>query len=821
MARRRVRRHRGDAAVTPMRAFLLASLAGFAAGTALLQCAASLPPASLLALVGATWAVAAGRSRRPDALRAVGAFGAAMLLGAAVAAARAGWRLADELPPAWEGVDVAVTGVVDDLPQASARGVRFAFSVEAFEPVAARVPGRLSLSWLADLRGDAADEPPIVHAGERWRLTVRLKRPHGTFNPGGFDLEAWLLERNLRATGYVRPVTTNRRLDAFAGRPGDWIERARERLRERILAALAEAPYAGVIAALAIGDQRAIPEGQWTVFRRTGVTHLISISGLHITVFAALAGGVAFALARRSIRLTSRIPARKVAAVVGVAAAAAYTLLAGAEVPAQRTLIMLVVGACGLWLGRPGTASVVWLWALAIVLAIDPWAVLAPGFWLSFGAVGLLLYAGSGRRPPARSDRAWVRLRHALAEASRAQWVVTLGLVPFTLALFGQVSVIAPLANAVAIPVVTFGVVPLALAGLALPFDFPFVAAHAVFAPLMQGLEALGELPGSVWEQHAPPGWSVVAGVAGVLWLVAPRGVPGRPLGIAWLLPLVVVVPPAPAPGTFRLVAIDVGQGLAVLVQTHAHALVYDTGPRYHESADAGSRIVAPFLRVAGVGSLDALIVSHQDSDHSGGALSLLDTVPVGTLRSSLADDHEIVLRRGAAPGERCVAGQHWEWDGVRFLILHPSPADYANPRTKTNDLSCVLRVESAHGSALVTGDIEARSEQALLRAGAPLAADVLIVPHHGSRTSSTPAFVAAVAPSLAIFTPGYRNRFGHPRPEVVARYARSGAVLVRSDFDGAVSVEPGDGHTLRLRKARDEGRRYWHDLPQAGPALE
>ncbi len=454
------------------------------------------------------------------------------------------------------------------------------------------------------------------------------------------------------------------------------------------------------------------------MFNRTGITHLISISGLHVTVFAAIAGGLAFALARRSSCLTTRLPARKIAAAIGVVAATAYVLLAGAQVPAVRTLLMLQVAALGLWVARPGTACVVWLWALAAVLVWDPWAGLSPGFWLSFGAVGLLLYAHAGRIPAPPPPTRIARAASALRAAARTQALVTIGLVPGTLAIFQQVSLVSPIANALAIPVVTFGVVPLALAGIVLPFDVLWKAAHAVFAALMIVLDALATSPEAVWQQHAPPAWAIAVALAGVAWLAAPRGAPGRCVGLIALLPLFVVVPDVPAPGAFRVTILDVGQGLAVVVATHGHTLLYDTGPRYNEESDAGGRIVAPYLRAAGVARLDAMIVTHQDSDHSGGALSVLATVPVGWLASSLRDDHAILLQRASDGGAsyRCESGQHWEWDGVRFRVLQPGPAHYANARLKTNDLSCVVRVESDFGTALLTGDLEARGELELVR---------------------------------------------------------------------------------------------------------
>ena len=504
-------------------------LVAFACGVCLLQVCAALPPIppAIVAIAGAMLVVAARQSH--PASRAV-AFAAAVALGFGYAAWRAEHRLADSLPRQWEGEDIRVVGIVDDLPAQSERGARFAFAVEEVLTPGAQVPSRISLAWYGPRAEDDLDVP-AVRAGERWSLTVRLRRPHGNVNPGGFDLEAWLLQQGLRATGFVTADTRNVRITEFAGRFRDHVHCARERVRERIRTALPEAPYAGVIVALAIGDQRAIPETQWTVFNRTGIAHLVSISGLHVTVFAAFAGGIGYALARRSVRLTSRIPARKVAAAIGVTAAGAYTLLAGAEVPAVRTFAMLAIAACGLWLGRPGTAGIVWLWALAGVLVWDPWAPLTPGFWLSYGAVALLLFASVGRLPrPA--GLAWHhRMAHTLRESAHAQWVVTLGLTPLTLALFAQMSLIAPIANAVAIPAVTLVVVPLTLTGIIVPLPVFFDLAHAALTPLMHFLEALAAFPDAAWQQHAPPWWTVVAGCVGSLWLLAPRAVPGRALG--------------------------------------------------------------------------------------------------------------------------------------------------------------------------------------------------------------------------------------------------------------------------------------------------
>jgi competence protein ComEC len=801
--------------------WLPALLVSFAVGVGVLQTRDALPSPGWSPALAALLLVAGCLHVRRAIARgwtAVLVVAAALAGGFGYAAWRAELRLADALPPQWEGQDIAIVGVVDDLPRGGDRLRRFAFRVERVATAGAHVPERVSLSWHAGAPADAAVELPQIRAGERWLLTVRLRRPHGTANRGGFDLEAWLLERNLRATGQVRADEANRRLDALAGRPLDYVQRARETIRERAMRALANAPHAAVLVALAIGDQSGIDERAWTVFNRTGVGHLISISGLHVTVFAMLAGGLAYALVRPCVTLTSRVPARKVAALAGLVAAAGYVLLAGAEVPAQRTLAMLAVSALGIALGRPGTGLLIWLWALVIVLVADPWAVLAPGFWLSFFAVGLLIFVSAGRVPRAFETRMRDRVGRELRDAARSQAAITIGLVPLSLLLFQQVSLIGPLANAVAIPVVTFAIVPLTLTAALLPFDAPWRWAHALLEPLMAGLTMLASLPGAAWAQHQPPTWAVAIGFTGVAWCLAPRGVPGRVLGLIALAPLVLVRPTPPSLGTFRLTALDVGQGTAIVVQTHRHALLYDTGPRWNESADAGNRIVAPWLRANGIRTLDALVVSHADSDHSGGALSVLQLVPTVLLRSSLPDDNPIVLRQlEQGTHLRCRDGQRWEWDGVAFEFVFPRETHYADRWRKSNDLSCVLRVASPGGSALLAGDIEAVSElDLLIERRDALAAHLLLVPHHGSRTSSTQSFVEAVAPRHAVFSVGHRNRFGHPREDVVARYRDVGATLYRTDRSGALTFSftppgPGPPQAERVRVAR-----YWHALPDA-----
>lgn len=771
----------------------------FASGVWLLQRQAELPElrhAWLLVLAApALWLSRSPRravKRAAQAAMAVCAFAAGFFWAAGLAHV----RLADALPPAWEGRDIELVGVVASLPQPYERSVRFELDVEKVVTAGAVVPARIVVSWWG--RTDAI---PEVRAGERWRYTVRMKRPHGTVNPHGFDYEAWLLERGVRATGYVRPRPAPERLATTVHRPAYWVETLRETLRKRILGALGDSPYAGIIAALVIGDQRAIPPAQWQTFTRTGVNHLMSISGLHVTMVSGLAYALAYALWRRSARLTLNLPAAKAAALAGALAAFLYTLLAGFAVPAQRTLYMVCVVAFALWAGAQASVSVVLAAALFIVLLIDPWAVASAGFWLSFGAVGAILFVIVNR----------VSQPHWLTAWGRTQAAVTIALLPLTLALFQQVSLISPVANGFAIPVVSLIVVPLALVGTMLPFDAVLGLAHLVMAWCMYALEALSALPDAVWQQHAPPEWAIGLALAGAFWLMFPRGVPARWLGAVACLPLFGVAPAAPRWGEVRLAVLDVGQGVSVVAQTARHALLYDAGPAFGPAVDSGNRIIAPYLRAAGIRRLDGMIVSHDDIDHTGGAVSVLQALPVAWLATSLPDMDPLPLI--ADDSFRCVAGQSWEWDGVRFELLHPPAGSYGE-RVKDNDRSCVLKVTGPGGTALMPGDIERRAEAALVGEANKLVADVLVAPHQGSKTSSTPAFIGAVRPHTVIFPVGYRNRFGHPHLEVVERYRALGSALYRTDRDGAVLVTiPADG-AIRVERYRSTHRRYWLDAP-------
>ncbi|HCI52334.1 MAG TPA: DNA internalization-related competence protein ComEC/Rec2 [Gallionella sp.] len=707
-------------------------------------------------------------------------------------------RLADSLPAEWQGRDIEVSGIVAQLPHQTARGQRFRFDVERTLTPGAHVPAHLYLSSYISLKMP----PPQYHAGQRWQLTVRLKQPHGSSNPHGFDFELWALENNVRAIGYIHNLVPPLLIDHRARGMHYRIEAWREAIRDKFTDTLGYAPYTGILTALAVGDQDSISAEQWETFRRTGVIHLMSISGLHITMLAGMMFTLVYWLWRRNSRMTLWLPARKAAAIAAMLTAYLYSELAGYGVPAQRTVFMVSAVAAALWLNRNFSLAQILSIALLGVLIADPWAVLSPGFLLSFSAVALILYTTSHRigRTETQPDTApTVRLvLRGIREYTTVQWTMYIGLLPLLLMLFGQLSLVSPIANAFAIPLISLVVVPLALAGAALPTEVPLWLAHIALDLTMFPLQGLSDWPYAVWIQHIPPRWSIATGVIGALWILLPRGFASRWLGGLLLLPMFLNTPAPPQPDTLRLTLFDVGQGLSVLAETRHHTLLYDTGPDYTGEGDSG--IVIPTLHAMGIKHLDGLIISHDDADHAGGTASLLKSIRTDWVAASTP----------AAPAtmRRCYDGISWRWDDVQFDLLHPGRN--STGKAHDNNLSCVLRISIGDRHILLPGDIEKRGEQRLLlKHPEQLAANFLVVPHHGSAGSSGVDFVAAVLPDYAVFTAGYRNRFGHPKEPILQRYLDSGATLLRSDQDGAILVEM-DAQGIKVERYRITHAHYW-----------
>ncbi len=698
--------------------------------------------------------------------------------------------LQETLPTDLIGKDVVIEGHIASLPAQKSRHLQFEFDVqrawEAEQSVV--IPKRIRLNWYRSF-------PAELRAGDQWRLQVRLKPPHGFRNPGGFDYEAWLFQHRIRATGYVRQSNQNQPLATGWAYP---LQRLRQALRSQLSDTLEDSPVKGVLLALVIGDRSAISPAQWQTLQRTGTNHLMAISGLHIGLVA----GLAFLLGQRLWRYSGRgmlwLPAPKAGAILALLAAVGYAALAGFSIPTQRALIMVAVVMLALLANRAIVPSRTLATALLLVLLFDPLAVLASGFWLSFAAVAIIFYGLNGRL--GRLPR-WY-------QGVRVQWWISVGLFPLVILLFQRASLIAPIANLLAVPVVSLLVVPLALVGsMLLPLSDwlsePLLQlAAAIMHGVMLGLDWLAQWPLASWAGAVSSGWVAVLAVLGVVLLLAPRGLPARSLGLVLLLPLAAGGPSAIPHGTVRFTLLDVGQGLAAVVETQHHALVFDTGPRFSERFDTGAAVVVPYLRQRGWRQLDHLIISHGDMDHIGGAESVLAAIPVHAISSSVPDK---LAPRPAIP---CRRGQRWEWDGVEFVMLHPAQ-DFAHRR---NNASCVLKVNAGNHSLLLTGDIEKAAERHLLReGGTDLRADILVAPHHGSNTSSTTAFIQAVAPKYVLFPVGYRNRFRFPRPTVVARYQQQQVAMLNTASAGAIRFELGTGG-LSPARYRLDARRYWHD---------
>lgn len=816
-------------------------------GAAWLQCFAVLPGAFVLALVAIAGVVAGVLCLRchSNVARVASALVLGLCAGTLNACLQAQHRLDDALADLHQDQVSRLILRVAELPDGDERHHRFI--AELAEPARPGIPSRIQVTWQAP--PGASTPMPALLPGQIWRMALVLRRPHGVLNPAGPDAEARMFARGLRAVGTVRgrPRLLDDQPWASAGVA---IERARHHVRVGMREALGNHRYAPVLIALAIGDQAGVARDDWRIFNRSGITHLVSISGMHVTSIAGIVGVLVAAAWRRTrwrgVGLAELMPSRVAGGAAAAVVALLYCLLAGWGVPARRTFFMLSVVLAAAMSRLPLTAGRVLACAGAGVAALDPWAPLSAGFWLSFGAVAILLRIAD---LPFDAEAGWrQRWASRLAQATRLQLLVTLGLTPLLAFLVYQVSVGSPLANAVAIPSVTFIVTPLALLCAALSV-LPGAQAAATWAA-QGGLAAFDATMVPVawvgnadWASFAvaaaPWPWLLLA-VAGMVWALQTRGWPARQLGWVCMLPLLCWRPDKPEPGYWRMSALDVGQGSAILVETASQTLLFDAGPRHYGGSDAGERVLAPFLQARGITALDVLVLSHADQDHVGGARAVLAAVPVRLSYASF--DVAAFVRRDASvwpatgPGQRpvqeavqkaawgqalsggpatlparmlrCRRDDTWEADGVRFTFLHPAKGGGRAPADKNAD-SCVLRVQGVRHSLLLTGDIGVAQERELVARGVPNT-DVVLAPHHGSASSSGRDWVLAVQATHAIAQAGHLNRFRHPSAAVQRRWLRAGATFWRSDRDGAVMAES-RAEGLKVWSQREAGRRYWH----------
>ncbi|MBN1377989.1 MAG: DNA internalization-related competence protein ComEC/Rec2 [Gammaproteobacteria bacterium] len=785
---------------------LLWSAVAFAAGVALLQQISSLPSAYYCLLFPFIFAVCWWQPK----FTVIGA----LLLGMLWALLWAQMRLAHALPEALIGKDLQVIGTVVSIPESDDRRTSFEFKIEQQQKTAAgelRLPLKVRLSWYRQ----ANIAIPDITVGQQWNLLLRLKPPIGFMNPGGFDYEAWLFSHNIRAVGYVRGQGDNHLLTQKTFRYA--ISILRSRLLDKLSDLSENLQHRGILLALALGYRDAIDERDWDLLLRTGTNHLMAISGLHIGLTAGLLyflilWCVGFAHKRAWLR-QGLWPAQRIAAIAAWMGALVYASLAGFSLPTQRAMLMLTVGLYAVVAYRQLRPAQALSLALIAVLIVDPFAVQAAGFWLSFAAVAVLVYCYAGRKAanlPRWLSRLW--------NWGKVQAVLLIGLLPLTLYWFGAAAVSASAANLIAIPLVGLVVVPFVLLASLLAVVWAPLAqwllqlADGLLNLLWPLLEFMQHLPLSRWVQPQPPLWTVLLALAGAGLLLAPRGFPSRWVGLFWFAPMLFYSPFRPQSGEFLLTALDVGQGTAIVIQTSRHNLIYDTGPRLNDRFDTGKLVVLPYLKASGISKADILLVSHGDNDHSGGSAAILDALRVDKLISSapVTDFLSVTDIGSELSVESCSDGQSWVWDGVHFSILHPD----RTTQWDSNNSSCVLLVETGGRRVLLTGDIEKRAERHLLREHHVKPVSILFAPHHGSNSSSQPAFVEALYPQHVIFNAGLLNSYGFPRPEVVERYSKTHAQLRTTGEQGAMEFMVGPFGVELKRSYRHTARRYWHYQP-------
>ena len=711
------------------------------------------------------------------------------VLGVAWAVWRGGLAMDARLPRALEGRDFQVVGRLVDLPLVHTDASRFTLQVEqaTLDGSPAPLHGRVTVSWY--------QTAPALIPCSRWHLLLRLKRPRGLLDPGSADSERSSLERGIVATGYVRDDPRNAPLSTTR-----WcIDGVRDAIAHGIAARVRNRHDAALLKAFSVGDTRDLAQHDWAVARANGVSHLIAISGFHVGVAAIFGVWLAMLMYALWPRLGLWLPRSQAQAAAALMAAGAYSALAGFGLPTVRTLMMIAVVALARCSRRSTSGAHSLALAMIAILLVDPLAVLSSGFWLSFVGVSFLMLCLQSR------GRGW---RAFLHELSAGQLLMTVALLPLTMWFFGQASLVGALSNLIAVPLVSFAIVPCALFGMVLmwlcpPLAMPvlWLAAHLAHAQWWL-LERMALWPGANWYLPSVQPYALWLAVFGALWLFMPRGVPLRWLGLLLFLPLVNPSHRLPAEGGFQVWVLDVGQGLSVLVQTHGHAMVYDAGARYPSGFNLGEAVVLPSVHALGIRRLDMLMISHGDNDHAGGASVVAKAFPHALRYAGEPARMHI-------PMSQCVAGQSWRWDGVTFRVLSPD-VGHGN---QDNDSSCVLLIEGRGGRLLLTGDISLAVEPAVAARLGRGPAPLLLVPHHGSKTSSGADFISAVKPPLALVSAGWRNRFGHPKPEVVKRYVDAGVPLFNTAVEGAIALDfPAHAPPHREPGWRQRQKRYWRE---------
>ncbi len=684
------------------------------------------------------------------------------------------WVLSKDL----EGKSIWLDGYIASIPSVSLYGTSWIFSTN-------KTFIKLS-SQKTNLH---------LKVGDRWKLNVKLKRIHSTFNPNSFDYEAWAMQQGIRAVGYVINKSESTWISS------DWyhfpLGRIRQTLQDKLIHALTPSVTSPWIIALAVGEHHGISQENWKILRDTGTNHLMAIAGLHIGCMSGLMYVIVNALWRRFFYLTLRLPAQHAASIGALFMALIYGALAGFSIPTQRACIMLMLFLMAVLCRRQSTSWAAWSIALFLVLAMNPTCVLTESFWLSFGSVALIIYGVSGRLAP---GGLWWKY-------GRIQWVIGLGLVPLSIWLFQQCSLISFIANSIAIPIVGFVIVPLVLLGCFTSIFSTVITKMVLFSAdtllgfVWKFLSFLSHIKWAVWYQSVPDP-IVFFSLIGMMLLLLPIGMPGRWFGLIWLFPLIFYKPISPAIGEIRFTLLDVGQGLSAIVQTAKHSLVFDAGPRWGD-IDMGETVVVPYLRSMGIRQLDRLVVSHGDNDHIGGARAVLSVYPNAIVKTSVP---ELLANFSVS---YCLRGENWDWDGVQFEFMYP-PATLLG---LNNNSSCVLHIHNKAHSILLTGDIEKIAEKFLHEEAANgLRADILVAPHHGSKTSANYDFLNDVGAKVVLFPIGYRNRYHFPHPSVIARYEQLQTTMYNTVMNGAMSFSLTEQKEFSARFFRLDHKHYWND---------
>lgn len=687
-----------------------------------------------------------------------------VLLGFSWTLLRVNYEVTQTLPNNLSGTPFTATGYIASLPEIKKNNTEFEFIITNIQINKHFLHTRIS--WR---------NAPHLQVGNNWQFTVQLKKPRGFWDTNSFDYQEWLFERGITATGYV--IADNK----FHLIPGNthyyfFIDRLRQKLAESMANHLYIHPLNGLIAALAVGVRDNITEQQWNVLRGTGTNHLFAIAGLHIGFASGIIYGLISFCWCRLGRLPLYLATPQAAALGALLTAIFYSALAGFALPTQRAVIMIAVFLAATLSRRNLPPWHAWNLALLLILLFDPLATLSASFWLSFGAVALIIYGMTGRIKKQKWWQHWGRI----------QWVVAIGLIPLSLLFFHQASLANFIANAIAIPWVGFITLPLSLLG-----DITWLIFHPwgiwiwtlaeyslqIIWPLLSFISSLN---GVQWIGYINNYWILISASIAILLLLAPRGFPARRMSIIWALPILFWTPTAPKINECWFTLLDVGQGLAAIIQTKQHTLVYDTGPDFSDSFDAGNAVVIPFLQSANINLIDTLVISNSKNEHMGGVTSVLQQIPVQHVLTTVPE----FFKSGFA--SYCAAGQTWQWDNIKFTMLYP-PAN----TNYSKDSSCVLRIDDGTQSILLTSDINDINEKYLVQHSANLLpATILIAPHSGSQTSSTPEFIQAVHPQIVLFSVGDQNRYGYPALDVLSRYQTIGAKIYSTAQDGSITFK-------------------------------